>query len=110
MRRRLSVPPFLIGQNDRVSSCRARTFQYVLPLSGGQRVRLPDERHVLGLLNAPLADQPRCPSALFRPDAGGRRGGGEASAHDLLRECDIVSLHLPLTAETKQLIDERRLV
>ena len=28
---------------------------------------------------------------------------------DLLRESDIVSLHLPLTAETEQLIDERRL-
>lgn len=28
---------------------------------------------------------------------------------DLLRESDIVSLHLPLTAETERLIDERRL-
>ena len=35
--------------------------------------------------------------------------GERRAFDDLLREGDIVSLHLPLTAETKQLIDERRL-
>ncbi len=49
------------------------------------------------------------PDAELLEQLGVERFGGPASIDDLLPEADFVSLHVPLTVETRGLIDRRRL-
>jgi glyoxylate reductase len=48
-------------------------------------------------------------SSHAHPDDEGRYGMGRMAFDDLLRESDVVSLHVPLTAATRHLVGEREL-